>query len=447
MTAESPSLRFEYEWEPADGVRATELAATWCRLEIWVGSDCVSRIEDRESGSTRRSLYCSLYPLAEWIAYNWWAIQADVRPTALRPHQWSFSQLRENGAHEHAWLRHHNLRAAGDGFLWPNMTILPEGSRTRFAWVRDSDIPEAWPIRFVSAGECVVDQASARRSLADLVDSVVTRLAEQGVGHSTLLDEWRSNAMLSSEEREFCFAAARLGLDPYSMTQAVVEDLIRVSERLDGDILGEFLDAVDPAALNRGLDWIETGSELIRQSKAKTDDRLAAIRDALADMTCTSPPLPWRLGYHQAACAREALGLKPTEPIDPAELMSVHRSTVSDRGLQGLGGGSETHSPTLVLGGSLPLESTTRFASARALWYFASDPGRQRFLLTPTRTDVRRTERAFAAELLAPAVGLRQQFMDAPSGATDDDLDAAAAHYHVSALLIRHQIDNRLLAT
>jgi hypothetical protein len=111
----SPTLRFAYEWEPGDGVRSPELAATWCRLEIWVGNDCVSRVEDIGSGSTRRSLYGSLYPLAEWLAYNWWLIHAHTRPTALPSHRWSFSQLRHANRREYAWLRHHNMRAAGDG--------------------------------------------------------------------------------------------------------------------------------------------------------------------------------------------------------------------------------------------------------------------------------------------------------------------------------------------
>jgi len=447
VSTESPRLRFEYEWEPAEGVQSRELAATWCRLEIWVGSDCVTRVEDRVSGSTRRSLYCSLYALAEWIAFNWWAIQAHVRPTSLRPHHWSFAQLRSNHGNEHGWLRHHNLRAAGDGFLWPNMTILPEGSSTRLTWVADTDVPEAWPIRFVSGGECVVNGVSVLRSLGDLVDSVITRLAERGVQDSTLLGEWRANAGLSGDEREFCLAAARLGLDPYSTTQELAEQLVRVSERLDEQLLGEFLDAADPLALDQGLRWIDTSSEVIRESTATTDDRVFAVRVAVDGVTVNGAPRPWTAGYHQAARARQALGLEPTQPMAPEEMMAVHTSSAASLGLQGLGGESSSHSPTLVLGAPARLATTTRFAAARALWHFAIQPERERFLLTPTRTDVRRIERAFAAELLAPAVGLREQFMEAPGAATDDDLDAAAAHYGVSPLLIRHQIENQLLAT
>lgn len=446
MSADAARLRFEYEWEPGEGVRSPELAATWCRLEIWVGSDCVSRVDDRESGSTRRSLHCSLYPLAEWIAYNWWLIQADVRPTTLRPQRWSFSQLRSDQAHEHTWLRHHNMRAAGDGFLWPNVTIVPEGADTRIAWVADNDPPIAWPIRFTTTGECLVDGGAVRRALAELVESVITRLAERGVADSTLLREWRANDELSDDEREFCLATARLGLDPFSTAPDVAEELVRVSERFEGELFGEFLDAVDPALLSSGADWIVASLAAIRSTTTlPADDRISEVRAAVDGVAANGTPRPWTIGYHQATRAREALELDPTQRVMPEQLMTIVPSTEVETALQGLGGKSERDAPTLVLGASARLDTTKRFAAARALWHFAAQSEREGFLLTPIRTDVRRIERAFAAELLAPATGLREQLGREPAAATDDDLDAAADHYGVSPLLIRHQVDNQLL--
>jgi len=446
VSADAARLRFEYEWEPGEGVRSPELAATWCRLEIWVGSDCVSRVDDRESGSNRRSLYCSLYPLAEWIAYNWWLIQADVRPTALHPHRWSFSQLRSDQAHKHTWLRHHNLRAAGDGFLWPNVTIVPEGGHTRIVWVADDDPPIAWPSHFTTSGESLVDGGTVRRALAELVESVLTRLAERGITDSTLLREWRANDELSDDEREFCLATARLGFDPYSTAPEFAEELVRVSEQFQGELFGEFLDAVDPALLGPGADWVVASLADIRSTTTlPADDRISEVRAAVDRVAANGAPRPWTIGYHQAASAREALELDRTQPVMPEHLMTIVPSTEVESALQGLGGSSERHAPTLVLGASARIDTTKRFAAARALWHFAAQPAREAFLLTPTRTDVRKIERAFAAELLAPATGIREQLGREPATATDDDLDAAADHYGVSPLLIRHQVENQLL--
>ncbi len=53
---------------------------TWARLEIHIGGECVALVEDQESRSSRRAIYCPLYPLAEWVAYNWWFLRADSRP-------------------------------------------------------------------------------------------------------------------------------------------------------------------------------------------------------------------------------------------------------------------------------------------------------------------------------------------------------------------------------
>ncbi len=111
----------------------------------------------------------------------------------------------------------------------------------------------------------------------------------------------------------------------------------------------------------------------------------------------------------------------------------------ADAGLQALGGSSGSGSATLVL---TPRKSQTkRFAAARALWHFGGPDRADRFLLTPARTSAYQAERAFAAEFLAPADGLRQIL----PVVADDALEATATHFGVSPLLIRHQVDNQLL--
>src|SRR6266508_2433108 len=107
-----PELSLRWEWEPAPLVRAAEHRATWARLEIWVGSDCVTLVEDRESESSRRSIYCSLYPLAEWIAFNLWFLRADARRVTeiIRTSLGTFNQQ----ADERSRLQRHKLKSARD---------------------------------------------------------------------------------------------------------------------------------------------------------------------------------------------------------------------------------------------------------------------------------------------------------------------------------------------
>ncbi len=76
-------LRFRFDWEPViEAVRAPELRSTWARLEAWVGDTCITLVEDVSTGSIRRSISVPLYPLAEWMAFNWWSIAADGRESS-----------------------------------------------------------------------------------------------------------------------------------------------------------------------------------------------------------------------------------------------------------------------------------------------------------------------------------------------------------------------------
>ena len=65
------------------------------------------------------------------------------------------------------------------------------------------------------------------------------------------------------------------------------------------------------------------------------------------------------------------------------------------------------------------------------------------FLLTTAQSFGQQSGRAFAAELLAPADGIRQLL----GGETPwpEDIGKIATHYNVSEYIINHQIDNQIL--
>jgi len=85
-----------------------------------------------------------------------------------------------------------------------------------------------------------------------------------------------------------------------------------------------------------------------------------------------------------------------------------------------------------------------RFAQARALWHFVFGVPSQSFLLTPAHTDRQRVERAFAAELLAPAEGIRERLQSDEVEFTFEDVEAIARDFGVSPMVIRHQIENQI---
>ena len=76
---------------------------------------------------------------------------------------------------------------------------------------------------------------------------------------------------------------------------------------------------------------------------------------------------------------------------------------------------------------------------ARALWrQVATDD--TLFVITNAHTDRQKMERAFAAELLAPAAGIAGMLDVDPSDADQQDVDRLAEHFDVSGILIEHQL-------
>jgi hypothetical protein len=443
MTRPSPGISFNFEWERGDNIVARELAATWARLEIWIGSDCVTELEDRDVGSARRSLYCSLYPLAEWAAYNWWFLRAHNRASALVSGTWASAYVgsTENGRGRS--VRRHQLRGAGDGFLWPNLIVLPEGALTRLVWSADRTPSEAAPIRFLRQGEALLRAEWVELALSELIEAVLTRLDEQQVTASPLHEEWSAIVETTEEEREFCEAAAQLGFDPYDPPQELATQLATAGRRLgDAKLLRDFLDAVEPDLVHVGLDWIDDGTHLIQS----TGNGSAASLDALRGQErgqASGSTRPWELGYAEAQRIRASLGLGDQQLFEVGGLVQVTESPYGGRGLQGLGGRSEAGSPALILGRGMR-DGPKRFAGARALWHFVVEPDRDRFLITNAYTDRQRVERAFAAEVLAPASGIAEYLGDSGGMVTQSDVEDAADHFRVSPLLVQWQIQNQL---
>ena len=85
----------------------------------------------------------------------------------------------------------------------------------------------------------------------------------------------------------------------------------------------------------------------------------------------------------------------------------------------------------------------SRFGQARALGRALTHPGQDHFILSAASGRDERVARAFAAELLAPADGIRLT-LDAIGQSDDSALETIAQHYRVSPLVVRHQYDNQI---
>src|SRR5713101_4285320 len=219
MATMSAAFEVRIEWLEAPGVSTPELAATWARYEIWSNNRCVTQVEAAD-GTFRRSVYGSLYPLAEWVASNWWVLTSNIRPSAVDTRYWTWPNVRT-----HPWLRQHNLRGAGDGMAWPDLTVVTEGAVTRIVWVPDADRPLG-PVRFASSGDALDRAEEVVEGLASIVYHVLERLAEERLPKTRLAEEWDAVSRADDEEREFYRTVARLGLDPYSITDQMAAEVV-----------------------------------------------------------------------------------------------------------------------------------------------------------------------------------------------------------------------------
>jgi Zn-dependent peptidase ImmA (M78 family) len=433
-----PELHIRWEWEAAPYVRAAEHRVTWARIEIGVGEEHVTLVEDRASGSSRRSIYCPLYPLAEWVAYNWWFLRADARPARNLV-------INRPDLYEPRQFHRHSLRGSGDGFLWPNLLIIPQGDGKHLIWHRDRrPTTDGRPIRFLAEGEAFVDSESVECELVRVISAVLTRLAEQGITGTALEKEWTAIQNTSPEEAEYCIAAARLGLDPYAEAEPYEQLILRAGNELRGNLLGDFLDAVEPSLMARALEWIRSAREIVRQMPHALPDAVA-LRRALPSAQVSDGVRAWETGWSQARAVRRLLGLVDTEvfSLDPY-IVSVEQRA-DDHDLRAFGGTTEGIGPLAVVQPGLP-SGARRFTLSRALWHYLweSEPD---FLVTTAYTHRQKIERAFATELLAPAAGIGELLGRRPRSANQDDVEQIAARFQVSPMVVRHQLENQLLAS
>ncbi|HUY51931.1 MAG TPA: hypothetical protein VMV92_40565 [Streptosporangiaceae bacterium] len=434
----STIFELRIEWLDAPGVSTSELAATWARYEIWVGNRCVTQVETAD-GTFRRSVFGSLYPLAEWIASNWWVLTSHIRPSAIDTRYWTWPNVRT-----YPWLTQHNFRGAGDGMAWPDLTLVPEGAITRIVWAPDTERPLG-PISFASGGGALVRAEEAKQGLVRLVDNVLDRLAEEGLPKTRLAEEWTAVAKADHDEQEFCSMVARLGLDPYSVNDQTAADVIAIASRLPGELVEDFFDTADASALIEAAEWTRRATAIAERASSKASLSLQPLYDAVAshvEEPAVEIERPWETGYAMARRVRHELGVSNTDRFDTTPWVGVSDTSAPSNGIQGLTTVRQGRCG-LVLGDLRLGRSANSFGKARALGRVLARPQQHSFVLSAARGHDERVARAFAAELLAPAEGIRQS-LDVMGKHDDVALEAVARYFRVSPLLVRYQYDNQI---
>lgn len=410
------TMRLKWEWEPASDVRLPEFAATWCRLNIELNGTPATLVERRDgSGGLRHGIDVAAYPLAEFLAVNWWRLNATSHSPADR------------GV---------SLIGAGEGFAWPDLTLRNDRGLV-WASLRQRDkAPEH--VRFLTQTETVLDAESALSSAAEFIDDTVRRLQDAGIGRSLLQDEWAAIQQADSDERDYCLVAAAWGQDPYDTPS----DVERLLHRADAEIgsatlLADLSRAVPLDRVESSVQWLKEAMESLRPQT------VSFPWTGPLDWRTAAGLQPWTIGYEGARTFRRLLDLAPSASLSVEELLTVRQTnSPAPTNVDGLIDAEGSSRLAVVVGATVGSKAK-RFAAARAIGRQAFSPTQGLSLLTRGVRYTERTERAFAAELLAPAIGIE----DVLGGDfSDEGILRAAKHFNVNPTLIQHQVENQIAA-
>jgi hypothetical protein len=422
-------LDFNFEWEDPGGAKGEELRATWARLSIHVGDSNVTQAYDRTLNSIRAAIYCPLYPVAEWMVSNWWALIRECQVPG------------RSGDEKYPWR--HNLRFAAEGFAMPWLEIQPTRGGFILKWRQRDLLRER--VSFIQKGAAVLDSGVVEEALTRFVDSVITRLDEQNIRGTPLQDDWSSIRHQDAEEKAFCDAAGAMGLDPFDISDPDSKKLLDAASSLRREIQSDFFEAADSEQFGQQIAWVSEGLEFARTQNVDLH-QLKSVKQRLS--ATNSGKAPWIQGYEFARQFRDVAGMRDVEKVKIEDLglgdpiaQALSWSDTSQSGFDGVSDVNQLGSPGFFI--RRGNEPTQRFALCRALFEYLHSNGSPASLVSSAISEKQKRNRAFAAELLAPAKLIRGHLSSRSVG--QSDVEALAERFAVSTYVIAHQVENHHL--
>lgn len=202
-------ISFNTEWQDGEQIQGSELSATFAALRIDVRGEPLTKVLDNRAQTIRDRVFVPLYPIAEWLASNWWFLSYESENAIKKPTS--------------AFRRRHSLRTSTDGYALPDLTITTSGTRTRLQWTASSS---TWTkTEFLNSGHATVSRKQLMQDCADFIDTVTRRLVAKDIHSTFLQDEWDAIQNADNDESRFCEMSAQLGWDPYDLDEPEQNEL------------------------------------------------------------------------------------------------------------------------------------------------------------------------------------------------------------------------------
>lgn len=418
------SVQLEFEWIDAPRCPDWTEWRTMATLSIEAGNSTVTSVLDNRSHLHRNHVVVPLLHVAEWLVENWW-------------HLWH--EFEDRRLHRPGFSARHNLATAGDGFLLPQLEIVPLSRRVELRWQRWK--PRYSHIEFIGEGEIRVERAELENQLRNIVDAVLERLRESSEGtiaRDALESTWNAVHGLDADEQEFSRAAALLGMDPFDIAEADAGRIARFWDEVDPEIREEALASSTRDTLSKVREWLPKALQSL--DRLQDDPRWDALR---AELLTPFVAEPWEQGYEMARSVRERLGLG-SERIDfGSNGTPTCHYEVAEQPSRCLEGLVAAHGPACVI--APRSENGARFLRARAVGDYLNRSGPAAGILNSLHTERQARSRAFAAEFLAPAQALRARL--GSELADEEIIEGLGDEFGVSSHVIAHQMINHQLGT
>ena len=409
-------LDIDFRWIDAGSSVDQLSSVTMAELKITVDDLALTTHVDRHSHS--RSIRAPLYPIAEWLAAWWW-------PLFYEHGEWNIGT-------DSGYLKRHDLSYAAPGFALPSVVLQPTG---RFLDVRARrSTPTYSSVEFLTEGTRSIPVADTQAHLTEFIAAVVDRLHEREVEGTALQADWAAISDLRDDEQTFSRLAGSFGLDPFDTNEADATAISDLADTTEMSLLEDLLSLAPPTQATAVLESIRrVCQDVERQDSPGTwADLASAAPDPSPSLT------PWQAGYETARWLRSRLQLDGQPVAFEGNLAVPTVDLHLDRSR--LTGIVSSRSPACALRARPAV--ARRFAVARSIGGFLLRATAGPALLTTMKTDRQARSRSFAAELLAPAQGLRDRLGGQSGWIESETVDEVAEEFEVSSFVVCHQIEN-----
>ncbi len=434
-------MALKISWEPAstgegEGQPLEELAtASLLRMEVEeAGGLTLTHLEDLKTRSTRDHVNAPAIFLAERLVAIWGNALYGWRspPSADAPR-----------VAQYRWRRAHALELTGGGVPLPKVELHREsedGLRVRAR----ADAPNApGLVRFLCPCDEVVPLHATRERLREFVESVLARLEERcpaSLRVERLRGLWRDATVPGTQGHRAYRRLSALGALPGAEDEGLTQALLALP---GPDVLVEAaLTLADPS------DWRAPTLPALRMAEELADapqdpqaDLRLRLRDRVAEpgQALWGEPA-WQVGWRQARALRAALRELSSTPMPRTlDLQGVEEPSLSER--SSWVAWRKDGSARRLCG-----RRSSRFHTLRDLHPVLFSPQRSGAVaFAPHLKGRASVANAFAAEWMAP----RDRIQEALGGRREldaDDLSGLAKQLDAPLSVVRHQIENHVLA-